>query len=419
MPYNIVQSVFLMNQAANGVAGVSGTQAYLTGLLATFLNGGQISNKPFPGFFPQFKSQLVGGDWRVVWGPCVFLESQPYDYATNAMYVAYSPSQKTYVVAAAPTNFLSVQDWLQEDGDVYWQNMASWPLMLPYVNPNNKTPPTGPAVSGATAYGVSNLLTASSMVDPVKGTLKSYLASVRSTDATLIFTGHSLAGALTPALALTLYPSPASSGWGKVLVLPTAGATPGNLAWTNVYDTAYKSIPTGFVPYASWNVDYANEQDIVPYAWNNFGSVVSPNIIIKYPLMYYHSIYGALSPQIGTTLANVALSAAQAAAGAGYVHITHLLFKGTWGYWDYTTSGSWSYPPIWTAMQHYYPERPMTSVEVFADYVDRCHMDQYIKYFGVIPPQPLPSSVASEENPTGAAARRHAVLIAGRLSRSM
>lgn len=418
MPYNIVQSVFLMNQAANGVSDVYGSQAYLVQTMTTYLNGGSIGGTQFPGFFNDFKTQLAGGDWRVVWGPCVYIETQPSDFATNAMYVAYSPSQNTYVVAVAPTNFLSLQDWIQQDGNVAYQDMATWPLTLPYVSPNNNQPPTVAAVSGATAQGVSNLLTTPGMVDPNKGSLRTYLASLNKANATLIFTGHSLAGALTPALALTLYPSPTTSGWKQVLVLPTAGATPGNLAWANLYDNTYKSVSTGFTKYAFWNADYANEHDIVPRAWNNLMSVVSETPIIKYPDMYYSSIYSALSLSIGVTLANLVKNATQMAAASGYIHITHLPFSHIWGYWDYTPNGNATYPPVWSSMPYYMPAHPMNSVDVFADYVDRCHMDQYVKYFDVVPPRPLPASVTAAQDPTGRAARRRALLLAGRLGRS-
>ena len=69
----------------------------------------------------------------------------------------------------------SLYDWLQEDGDVAAGFMARWPFAVPFVRtwhlPWGNNPP--PGVSTATALGVSNLL--SDMVDPVHGTLQSFL----------------------------------------------------------------------------------------------------------------------------------------------------------------------------------------------------------------------------------------------------
>ncbi len=69
----------------------------------------------YAGFFSQMNSSLAGGDWKVVWGPCVYSRKPTLpSSATNAMYVAYSAKLSTYVVAIAATNPTSLYDWVTE-----------------------------------------------------------------------------------------------------------------------------------------------------------------------------------------------------------------------------------------------------------------------------------------------------------------
>ena len=103
MPYDIVQTTFMLSMASYGASGIEATQTQLQAYLNTALNGGTDPlGTQFAGFFPLTNPLLAGGDWSVVWGPCVYLDttSGP-GYATNALYVAHSPSLATYVVAVA------------------------------------------------------------------------------------------------------------------------------------------------------------------------------------------------------------------------------------------------------------------------------------------------------------------------------
>src|SRR3569833_2751277 len=228
-PYGLAASVFLMNYASNAAADISATQAELEQHLQVYLKGGPVPNAapgmgPFAGYFNLMNPVLAGGDWRGDWGSCVYcIEPDKQDRATNSMYVAYSPSLATYVVAIAATNAESLYDWVAEDGDVAPEFMAAWPLKTPFLR--EKHAPFPPAL------GVSDLETRAEMRVPATGLdIRAYLKSVESPDATLVFSGHSLAGALSPTQAYQHYPNPAGSGWAKVHTLPTAGATPGNAA---------------------------------------------------------------------------------------------------------------------------------------------------------------------------------------------
>ncbi|HEX8172966.1 MAG TPA: hypothetical protein VF824_20695 [Thermoanaerobaculia bacterium] len=171
--------------------------------------------------------------WQVVWGPAVM--QYPADgYALNAMYVASPIGQPTrFVVAMAGTNIPSPMDWFLEDFNVAVQ--VPWPAQAA----------EGAAISMATASGVSILLT----MTPSAGlqgaglTLPQFLEQVtRSSNRVQVeTTGHSLGGALAPALALWLADQQGTAmGWdpnrvATVSTMPTAGATPGNLEFANYY----------------------------------------------------------------------------------------------------------------------------------------------------------------------------------------
>ncbi|WP_395850324.1 hypothetical protein [Cystobacter fuscus] len=349
-PYDIVQTVFLMSGAANGASDISATQAQLTDYLNVSLNGGTTpAGTQYAGFFLQMNPQLAGGDWAVVWGPCLYSRkpSAPSE-ATNAMYVAYSAKLSTYVVAIAATNPKSVYDWVKEDGDVSFAYQAKWPISIPFTARFHllPIPPETPAISAATAIGVSDLLSQPSMADPNNGFLQGFLTQKASEDATLIFCGHSLAGALSPTMALTLYPNPANSGWKEVLVLPTAGASPGNSSFAQAFTKAYPATSSKVgTPYDHWNVDYANAHDVVPHAWNQLNRVVQAADKKGNHL----SIFGVLGPVLGGDL-EIALDEAQRFAQRGnYQNIPQTSFEPDWGTWGWThnSNGSWQYPPVW------------------------------------------------------------------------
>jgi hypothetical protein len=376
LTYDLVQSVFLMSFAANLAMTQTGTASELQSALSIALNGGTWQGQTLPGFFPTENPSLVGGDWSVVWGPQVFQDTQDAgdDVVDNALYVAFSPSQQTYVVAIAATTGQSSYDWVKEDGDVLCTYMAKWPFTAPF------TPTLGPIpnplvahVSGGTALGVSNLL---DLTDPKTGaTLQAFLTNgltaAQRQPATLIFAGHSLAGALSPTLALWLYPEPATSGWKRVLVLPTAGATPGNAAFQTLFNTAYPSIQESSAndpSYGYWNTLIWNKLDIVPHAWTQMDEVAW-----EQSGGTWQSLYGPLSGQAAEWLPKVMDAVKLLPSGGFYKQLDNVSFTGTW---------------VGTPT----PPTTISTVTEFFTYALEAHIQQYFPFFQVNAPQLLPGN---------------------------
>ena len=195
--------------------------------------------------------------WQVVWGPAA-LQYPSDGYALNAMYVASPIGQPTrFVIAIAGTNIPSALDWFLEDFNVS--------IQVPWTAP----PAAGsPAISMATATGLSILVTTKPSTGlPGAGLTLQQFLNLKTLPATALrveTTGHSLGGALAPALALWLADHQGTpTGWdpntvATVSSMPTAGATPGNLDFANYYESRLGASTRRF----------HNSLDPVPYGWN-------------------------------------------------------------------------------------------------------------------------------------------------------
>ena len=238
------QQVFCLSWLSNKAMGQTGTMSALQAAV-----GGAVQD-----FMTVNAAQML--PWRVVWGPvAVGPAGGTYN---NLMYVAAAPKQ--LVVAVAATNFSSLFDWTAED--------LSVGTMLPWTyGPAGAAPAW---ISKATATGLSALL---AMTDPAGGKLLAFLqAYIKANPGlTLSFAGHSLAGALVPALTLALLGQNGGPFAGTTLqTLPSAGATPGDAGFAALYRAA---VAQEYVPYPMWgprwfNADIVNFYDIVPTAWN-------------------------------------------------------------------------------------------------------------------------------------------------------
>ncbi|KAF0225259.1 MAG: triacylglycerol lipase superfamily [Rhodospirillaceae bacterium] len=318
--YDLTQTVFLFNFLSNAASNVSGDAQQLAGFLQMAVtNGGRWYDAKtgntlvVNGFIQNMNAALAGGDWRLEWGPGVF--QQDGDEAQNTLFVVYSPSLDTYVVAMAGTNPHSVYDWLVEDASVGPQDMAVFPVASGPRKPDKVAANQSQVqVSHGTAIGIHNLLTG--LVDSNGDglDLKRFLSSLKATSGSrMIFTGHSLGGALSSTLALQMYLE-LKTNWrdngGAVLALPTAGPSPGNAtfagSWGDVFTpVAVPATNTGN-QVTNLNVLVYDTQDVVPHAWDFILSLDSVPTNGQYPNpdmpSYFYDHAGLIKQTVQTQL---------------------------------------------------------------------------------------------------------------------
>lgn len=194
------------------------------------------------------------GNWSLAWGPAVYHFSLG-RLDDNMMYVVRdtaTPSRLAVVVRG--TNPSAILDWVVEDLEVVRQVPWSW-----------GGAPADAKVSRGTSEGLKVLQTMTAEGGPApKTTLLQFLeqeAGRQPSGLDLFVTGHSLGGALSPALALWL--SESLGDKVRISVYPLAGPTPGNAAFAAFYDGSAVGATTNRM----WN-----PYDIVPLAWN-YGSI--------------------------------------------------------------------------------------------------------------------------------------------------
>jgi len=262
MRYDQFQAVFALSSLANWVSKQTGTVQQLQADYQRVLLG-TLASAP---------AQTAIGSWELVWGPQVW-QGKDSHRSDNAMFVARTRGLgdlgDVYVVAIAATNPLSPYDWTTEDFDVskvvdfstYDPTASTAPAQL--LDPTERTV----GISMGTALGVWHLLT---MVSPPSGrapgtTLDGFLKTVAGTGASVIFTGHSLGGALSPTMATWFKSTHRLDACKAVYCYPTAGATPGNAAFAALCTATLP--PTSGNGYRVWNRDLWNAYDVVPHAW--------------------------------------------------------------------------------------------------------------------------------------------------------
>lgn len=217
---------------------------------------------------------LTKGQWRLVWGPAVY-KFKHAKLDDNMMYVVQGINDPTQlVVVVRGTNGTATLDWLFEDFAVF--HSEAWPT---------GNPPEGsdPRISKAIHIGLGILqnLKPSTNIPGEGFDVQTFLAqTVQNLDtAEVTVSGHSLAGALAPTLALWL--SDTQHQWD-----------PNNKAAVSVY--AYAGPTSGnadFAAYSDSQVGAAmqrvhNPHDIVPMAWNLGTLEQIPKIfdgVVKFP----------------------------------------------------------------------------------------------------------------------------------------
>jgi hypothetical protein len=229
------------------------------------------------------------GEWKVVWGP-VLWQNEGSDVADNSMLVLHNPAVKfprgerrdTYIVGIAGTNAPSAYDWFTEDlavrKVVKFDEFRPFDEDPPAPTKTESVDDTQPFIALGTATGVYRLAHLKPPSD-LRGANQNIaeflkeLKGVKGKDSTLIFTGHSLAGALSPTLALWLKTNLQAGPFDpmdpmKVYVYPTAGPTPGNGAFADAFAKEFPPDRTGGTkPHQVWNKMLWNSLDVVPHSW--------------------------------------------------------------------------------------------------------------------------------------------------------
>ncbi|MBP0017701.1 MAG: hypothetical protein J7647_09095 [Cyanobacteria bacterium SBLK] len=264
------QQTLVLSFLSNAISGVEGEPEDLTQKLTDKINL----------VFADPTMQSYLGKWELVWGPAIYqlasdqsaLDELANDYpmladrlselkyADDAMYVARQNNR--YVVAIAGTNDESLYSWLFQNFDVKSNRQVPWPYGNPLEN-------LDPKISGGTNEGLQNLLGMTSSGQSLLEFLGTIVADGNNPE--IIFTGHSLGGALSPTLALAVFDR--SSEWAKgndfsIFVEPSAGPTPGNNDFSKYYGDRL-----GESTKRIWN-----DLDIVPHAWNQKMLNQIPNI---------------------------------------------------------------------------------------------------------------------------------------------
>ena len=247
--YNFFQQLYCLNAVANAAGKATGNVEKLRKTIKSALD------KKIP---------KLPGNWTVTWGPGIFKkDDKPGQGPDNACFVAQSG--KTCVVAVAGTAIYS-KEGIFIDIDV--DNTVDYKKWLSLWNPQSGVPyavaghpivdPTLPYLAAGTCIGVANVLNMTSTYASSNLLLWQYLKSLDA-GMTVIFTGHSMGGALTPVIALALQQSKILTA-SNVSVLPSAGATPGNEPFVQLYEAAFA--PTG-TDYQGFNANFFNTNDVV------------------------------------------------------------------------------------------------------------------------------------------------------------
>ena len=239
----------------------------------TFARIGSISskkiNRKLPGLIKPF------GNWTVVWGPTVWKHPKSLDIEgpDNVWYVAYDDQNNTYIVAIAGTASTSPYDMAHEDYDVNSVvDLGAWiktGLNGPFTPLSKVNDGDAAYISVGTAEGITALLNTPSQSSSLSGStalLGDFLEGLPASSK-IIFTGHSLGGALSPAVATAWLNSMTKTNFPKTnaSTYPSAGPSPGNAKFVALFEQTF-AVPSNPSGYQNWNVNLVNTLDIVPLA---------------------------------------------------------------------------------------------------------------------------------------------------------
>ena len=174
------------------------------------------------------------GDWEIVWGPTVATFAADH-YAVNTLFVAHNLNDTgTYVIATAGTNPYSWIDFVFEDALVFIQ--VDWP----YAGPGKGKMALGTAIGLAILQGLVPDVGFPGAGKDLFDFLFDLTASTTEPALKIWTTGHSLGGALSPALAQWLHdtkPTWDPTDLAEIWTLPTAGPSLGDSTLSTHFST--------------------------------------------------------------------------------------------------------------------------------------------------------------------------------------
>jgi hypothetical protein len=289
MPFDVFQKIYFLSIASNLVNDFKGTQTALQKALQLALT----TTLP-----------VVVPGWQVVWGPVVW-KNKPDEDTTgpdNSWYVAFHPSLEfedgsvhpTYVIAIAGTPVEAEYVWINQNFAV--NSVADFNVWVaggiqnaPVIVPAARIVPGTPYIATGTVRAIHLLLTTAAPEGAASAgtTLLDFISGVDgSGDNRFIATGHSLGGALSPSLALALVSAGVVPA-GGTLTYPTAGPSPGNKGFTNLFTATFPARKSDKASnYQGWNLNLVNTLDIVPQAWCQLRSVFPPQNLGNIPPIY-------------------------------------------------------------------------------------------------------------------------------------
>ena len=227
--------------------------------------------------------KAVLGDWALLNDPWVIRgeQSQGGWLAKNTTALFLSDNDKNsdpirLAIAVAGTNFISKYDWFTEDAEVdrqcYWDIDALGfnPKMVPLGQGANVK--DTPVIAYGTQTALSNTLydhngRKETLMDYLKNLMLNPQFWVKKTEIEIYVTGHSLGGAIAPAVAQALnefqslwFPTSPVNGvevkLKSVTAVPFAGPTVGNASFVDHVAKTKTGIDS-----------YYNTMDVVPHAW--------------------------------------------------------------------------------------------------------------------------------------------------------
>jgi pimeloyl-ACP methyl ester carboxylesterase len=238
--YSLQQKAFVFSMISSGAANMTGTPKQLE----------QAVRDKFAKITTTYP-QYLGTPWKLAWGPVVHEEGSS-GVADNTAFVAQGAGdggKPLYIVAIAGTNPVSAFDIYTEDLSVHDQV----------------------AFGGRGQGKISNgTHIGRKIIEELSdgGTLLKFLTDAGGQNATVVFAGHSLGGALAPTVALDYVAVQGldSRRYANIYVCPTAGPTPGDLFFSSLYKRTFPA-RDGF------NENLKSSLDAVPHAWSDLGGI--------------------------------------------------------------------------------------------------------------------------------------------------